>query len=172
MGRFLVVLLLASAALGGVGMWYLQVYGYYDVLPEQRQHCADPCGRNTPARRGHTAFEGIDANSSPIRFRACFTLAEPADYAPYDGATPLNAPGWFDCFDAAAIGTALEDGTAQAVTAHANITYGIDRVAAIFPDGRAYAWHQINPCGEAHFDGDPVPPGCPPPPSTDRMTHG
>ncbi|MCH8467962.1 MAG: DUF6446 family protein [Roseinatronobacter sp.] len=28
-------------------------------------------------------------------------------------------------------------------------------------DGRGYSWQQINPCCEAHFDGDPVPQGCP-----------
>jgi len=168
MGRFLVVLLLASAALGGAGMWYLQVYGYYDTLPAQGSIALTHAGEDTPRDVAVTAFEGIDAISSPIRFRACFTLADMAEFAPYDGATPLNAPGWFDCFDAGAIATALDAGAAQAVTAHANITYGIDRVAAIFPDGRAYAWHQINPCGTAHFDGDPVPPGCPPPPSSDE----
>ncbi|SUZ30859.1 hypothetical protein ROE7235_00588 [Roseibaca ekhonensis] len=165
MGRFLVVLLLACAALGGAGMWYLQVYGYYDVLPEQDSIALTYAGETTPAEVPVTAFEGIDAISSPIRFRACFTLADPAsDFAPYEGATPLNAPGWFDCFDAAAIGAALRAREAQAITAQANITYGIDRIAAVFPDGRAYAWHQINACGTAHFDGDPVPPGCPPPP--------
>ncbi|MCL1628700.1 DUF6446 family protein [Roseibaca sp. V10] len=164
MGRFLVVILLASAALGGAGMWYLQVYGYYDTLPEQNSIALTYAGDTTPTEVPVTGFEGIDAISSPIRFRACFTLAEPADFAPYDNATPLNAPGWFDCFDAAAIGAALDNGSAQAVTAQANITYGIDRVAAIFSDGRGYAWHQINACGTAHFDGDPVPPGCPPPP--------
>ena len=168
MGRFLVVLLLASAALGGAGMWYLQVYGYYDTLPAQGSIALTHAGEDTPRDVAVTAFEGIDAISSPIRFRACFTLADMAEFAPYDGATPLNAPGWFDCFDAGAIATALDAGAAQAVTAHANITYGIDRVAAIFPDGRAYAWHQINPCGTAHFDGDPVPPGCPPPPSSEE----
>jgi hypothetical protein len=164
MGRFLVILLLASAALGGVGMWYLQVYGYYDTLPPQDRIALTHAGEDAPRDVTVTAFEGIDAISSPIRFRACFTVAEPSDFAPYEGATPLNAPRWFDCFDAAAIGAALRAGEAQAVTAHANIVYGIDRVAAIFPDGRAYAWHQINACGTAHFDGDPVPPGCPPPP--------
>ncbi|MCC1481483.1 DUF6446 family protein [Roseibaca sp. Y0-43] len=166
MGRILVVLLLASAVLGGAGMWYLQVYGYYDVLPDQDSIGLTYAGEDAASEVAVTGFEGIDANSSPIRFRACFTVAEPASaFAPYDGATPLNAPGWFDCFDAGAIGAALEAGEAQAVTAQANLVYGIDRVAAIFPDGRAYAWHQINPCGTAFFDGDPVPPGCPPPPA-------
>jgi len=166
MGRFLVILLLASAALGGAGMWYLQVYGYYDTLPAQDSLGLTYAGEDAPRDVPVTAFQGIDAISSPIRFRACFTVSDPATaFAPYENATPLNAPDWFDCFDADAIGTALEDGTAQAVTAQANIIYGIDRVAAIFPDGRAFAWHQINPCGTAFFDGDPLPQGCPPPPT-------
>jgi len=164
MGRILVVLLLASAVLGGAGMWYLQVYGYYDVLPEQDSIALTHAGEDIPRDVPVSGFQGIDAISSPIRFRACFTLTEQAEFDPYDNPTPLNAPGWFDCFDAAAIGAALDAGQARAITAQANITYGIDRVAAIFPDGRAYAWHQINPCGTAFFDGDPVPPGCPPPP--------
>ena len=40
----------------------------------------------------------------------------------------------------------------------------IDRIVAVFPDGRGYAWHQINACGEVVFDGDPAPEGCPPVP--------
>jgi hypothetical protein len=92
---------------------------------------------------------GIDADSSPLRFRACFTtplsqamLSE--TYRLYDDPTPLNAPGWFDCFDAAAIGAALEAGEALAFLAEAEIRPGVDRVVAVFPDGRAYAWHQLN----------------------------
>jgi hypothetical protein len=77
---------------------------------------------------------------------------------------PLVAPGWFDCFDAAAIGADLAAGRAAAVLGEANVTYGIDRVLALYPDGRGYAWHQINACGEVVFDGDPPPPGCPPVP--------
>ena len=92
---------------------------------------------------------GIDGESSPIRFRACFTtplsvamLTE--TYRTYDGAEPLNAPGWFGCFDAAAIGKALETGEAVAFLSQADIHPGVDRVVAVFPDGRAYAWHQLN----------------------------
>lgn len=164
MGRVLVVLLLASAILGGAGMWYLQVYGYYENLPEQSSFALIHAAEDAPRDVAITAFQGIDANSSPIRYRACFTLVERGDFAPYENATPLNAPGWFKCFNAGAIVQALENGTARAVLAQSNITYGIDRVAAIFPDGRAYAWHQINPCGTAFFDGDPLPSDCPPPP--------
>jgi hypothetical protein len=65
-------------------------------------------------------------------------------YRLYDNPTPLNAPGWFDCFDAAAIGAALEKGEALAFLAEAEIRPGVDRVVAVFADGRAYAWHQLN----------------------------
>ena len=35
-------------------------------------------------------------------------------YKTYEGAVPLIAPSWFDCFDATAIGEALEKGEAIA----------------------------------------------------------
>ena len=57
---------------------------------------------------------------------------------------PLNAPTWFDCFDAEKIGDALETGEAIAFLA-SRIAPQIDRVVAVFADGRAYAWHQVNP---------------------------
>ena len=66
-------------------------------------------------------------------------------YKVYEGAVPLNAPTWFGCFDAAAIGAALEKGEAIAFLSEASIAPQIDRVVAVFPDGRAYAWHQIQP---------------------------
>jgi len=78
---------------------------------------------------------------------------------------PLEAPGWFDCYDARDIGAALETGEAVAFLGESNVVYGIDRVVAVFRDGRARSWHQINACGEEVFDGRPPPEGCPPPPS-------
>ena len=52
--------------------------------------------------------------SSPIRFRACFTTTLTPDevaarFTPYPEAEPLTGPGWFDCYDADAIGDALVD---------------------------------------------------------------
>ncbi len=167
MGRVIVVLLLACTVLAGLGAWYFTVYAFYDELPEQTQFQLTPMGAVGPQAFTVRNFEGIDSDSSPIRYRACFDIdADPAQFTPYARATPLNAPGWFDCFDAGALTEALREGRAQAVLGVANLQYGIDRVVA-FIDGRGYAWHQINPCGEAHFDGDPVPPGCPPPPVTE-----
>ena len=97
----------------------------------------------------YDSFDGIDADSSPLRFRGCFTttmsLAMLTEtYETYEGATPLTAPGWFDCFDADQIGAALETGGAIAFLGERNIQDGVDRVVAIFPDGRGFAWHQLN----------------------------
>ncbi len=164
MGRFLVLLLLLCTVLAGAGMYYLQVYAYYITLPEQDSVALTPMGALAPQDFTVANFEGIDSDSSPIRFRACFDIdVSAAALTPYTGGTPLIAPGWFDCFDAGALTAALADGRATAVLGQANVIYGIDRVVALI-DGRGYAWHQINACGEAYFDRDPVPAGCPTPP--------
>lgn len=168
-GKVIAIFLVGLGLIAGIAMYWLQVYAFYDRVTLAGE------GGNVTIRLTRadgavddiavTGFEGIDAESSPIRFRACFTTAvDPAPYAPYPDATPLTAPGWFDCFDAEAIGTALETGAARAYLGEANVIYGIDRVVALYPDGSGFAWHQINPCGEEVFDGNPPPPGCPPPP--------
>jgi hypothetical protein len=86
-------------------------------------------------------------------------------FAPYETPTPLTAPSWFDCFDAKTLEADIESGAAMAFMGTENIAYGIDRVLAVYGDGRAYAWHQINVCGSTVFDGEPAPEGCPPAPS-------
>jgi hypothetical protein len=115
-------------------------------------------------------FEGIDSESSPIRYRACFTTPMSnammtETFQTYTRAEPLVAPDWFACFDARALGADLESGAATAYLGEANIHYGIDRVIAVYDDGRAFAWHQINICGEHAFNGEAVPETCPPAPS-------
>ncbi len=168
MGKAVGILIVVTALIGGAVLYYLQVYAFYTRLPaaavaDLRVTLAD--GREVPVTA--TDFDGIDAASSPIRYRACLTpeaLPPLAELAPYPAADPLNAPMWFMCFDARAIGEALETGRAQAVLAQKDLHYGIDRVLALMPDGRAYVWHQINPCGMAVFNGKTAPEGCPPPP--------
>jgi hypothetical protein len=173
MGKILAALLVGCGVLAGAGMYYLQVYHYYDDVTAQVQDIRlTPVGGGAPVPIGAQGLSAIDADSSPIRFRACFTTDLPpdqltADYAVYPEAEPLNAPGWFDCFDARAIGEALETGTARAFLGTRDITWGIDRVVAVMPDGRGFAWHQINPCGAVVFDGQPLPDGCLPPPESD-----
>jgi hypothetical protein len=169
-GKLIGIILLGLGLIAGAAMYWLQVYAFYDEVTlagdggtvEMRITTAD----GTPVPLPVQEFRGIDADSSPIRFRACFTAALPQDAVlqEVDDAVPLNAPGWFDCFDAAAIGADLASGAAEAWLGETNVIYGIDRILALYPDGRGFAWHQINACGEEVFDGRPAPAGCPPPP--------
>jgi hypothetical protein len=150
-GRLAAGFLVVIGALGGVAMWYLQVYAYYEPVAFQpgEEIRLTPIVSDQPEPILAEGVTGIDSDSSPIRFRACFTtplsLAMLTEtYVTYEGAEPLVAPSWFDCFDAQAIGTALERGEALAFLSEAGIHKGVDRVVAVFPDGRAYAWHQLN----------------------------
>jgi Family of unknown function (DUF6446) len=150
-GRLAAGFLVVIGALGGVAMWYLQVYAYYEPVAFQpgEEIRLTPIVSDQPEPILAEGVTGIDSESSPIRFRACFTtplsLAMLTEtYVAYEGAEPLIAPGWFDCFDAEAIGAALERGEALAFLSEAGIHKGVDRVVAVFPDGRAYAWHQLN----------------------------
>jgi len=162
-GRIAAIVLVLAALLGGAGMYYLQVYGYYHRLEPQTGLIVEvPEG---VTRLTVADFEGIDSDSSPLRYRACFQVpVAQMDLIPYPAPRPLNAPRWFSCFDAAAIGADLQAGRAAAYLVEANFLFGFDRVMALYPDGRAVAWHQINTCGEAHFDGRDLPQGCPPAP--------
>ena len=171
MGKFLTVFLVLSALLAGGGMYYLQVYGFYEEVQGTEVEVVEltglVSGTSDPIRI--ESFEGIDADSSPLRYRACFTtpmsqalLTE--TYETYEDAVPLNAPSWFDCFDADRIGEGLETGEMIAFLGEANIVYGFDRVVAVDEAGNGFVWHQLNHCGEEHFDGRPVPADCPPPP--------
>lgn len=145
-GRILVIIILASALLAGGAMWWLQVYAFYDRLGPQgtvAAIAADGTTREVAVRD----FAGIDSTSSPIRYRACFALADPAalaDAAPAADPTPLVGPGWFDCFDAGEVTRALETGEARAVLSVREVARGVDRIIAYWPDGRAVAWHQLN----------------------------
>ena len=161
-GRIIGGLLVVSGLVAGIAMYWLQVYAFYEPVSFQpgNEIRLTPISSDVPEVIVADNVTGIDANSSPLRFRACFTtplsqamLTE--TYVVYEGAAPLVAPGWFDCFDAAAIGKALETGEAIAFLSEANINSktdaaggvqlsGIDRVVAVFPDGRAFAWHQLN----------------------------
>lgn len=141
-----------TALVAGVAVYYLQEYAYYReaAFDPGREILLTPIESDLPEPILAEGVVGIDADSSPLRFRACFRtpltqgmLSE--TYRAYDGATPLNAPSWFDCFDADAIGAALENGEALAFLSQSEIAPDVDRVVAVFSDGRAYAWHQFRP---------------------------
>lgn len=149
-GKIIVGFLMLSGLMAGIAIYWTQVYAFYEPVAFQpgNEIRLTPLIGQVPEVIVANDVTGIDANSSPLRFRACFTtplsqamLTE--TYVVYDAAVPLVAPGWFDCFDAAAIGKALETGEAIAFLSEPAIHPDVDRVVAVFRDGRAFAWHQL-----------------------------
>ena len=172
-GKILSIILIVSGLVAGIAMYYLQVYGFYDDVVEKpgQDVVLLPIGGETPEPIAYGNFQAIDADSSPIRYRACFTTPlKPAEVAQLyqlsDTREPRNAPNWFDCFDANTIGQALHDGQATAFISEKNIEFGVDRIVAITEDGRGYVWHELNNCGEKAYDGTIVGEECPKRPQT------
>jgi hypothetical protein len=171
-GKAVVLIILAICVIAGGGLYYSLQYAYYTTV-----------ARNSPAadvvltqiQTGAVTevpiknFTGIDANSSPLRYRACFKMDNALDtlkkaFQTYPDPTPLTAPRHFACFNAEKIDGMLKQHKAVAFLGQANVHYGVDRVVAVDEDGNGYAWNQLNRCGKAVFDGQPAPQGCPPPP--------
>ena len=96
-----------SALVAGLGVYYAQVYAFYkpiDASAPSAEIRMVTIEDETPEVILTEGFSGVDADSSPLRFRGCFTtplslaiLSE--TYKVYPDATPLNAPNWFDCFN-------------------------------------------------------------------------
>ncbi|MCR9125060.1 MAG: DUF6446 family protein [Rhodobacteraceae bacterium] len=174
MGKFLVILLVGSAVLAGGGLYYTQIYAFYeDVEPDGASDVMLTAqATDLPEPIDYDGFEAIDAASSPIRYRACFTTSETPDllarrFVALPDAAPRNAPGWFDCFDAEAIAVRLGEGSARAFLGAKNVRYGVDRIVAVTDDGRGYVWHELNDCGTKAYDGTVIGEACPPRPEGD-----
>ena len=148
-GKILVSMLVLSAVLSGLAVYYTQVYGFYAPLDEaagaaEIHAIADDM---QPIPLAVTEFRGIDADSSPLRYRSCFHITDMAALEgarPFEGATPLVGPRWFSCFSARGLTGDLESGAAVAYLGQSEIHPDVDRVIAVYPDGRAFAWHQFN----------------------------
>ena len=164
-GKLIGLIILIGSLIGGIALYYLQVYGFYEPVVEAEVQLVSVVS-DAPEPISIDNFEAIDAESSPIRYRACFTtnlslalLTE--TYVGLEDATPRNAPHWFDCFDAEAIAAELDAGTALPFLGEKNIEFGVDRIVAITEDGRGYVWHELNDCGEKAYDGTIVGEECP-----------
>lgn len=170
-GKIIASFIVICALLAGAAIYYLQVYGYYyRVTPEPgRDVLLVPLEGEAAVPIPYADFQAINADSSPIRYRSCFTttLSQEelaATYAPVEGGEPLVAPGWFDCFDAEEIGTGIEAGRIHMYMSVHNIAYGVDRVVAVAADGRGWSWNELNNCGRKAYDGTPIGESCPPRP--------
>lgn len=147
-GGFIVL----ASLIAGAAIYYLQVYYWYEEIPETSEAAVMrmiSLESGEPIEIIVNGFQGIDAESSPLRFRGCFTTllnhsVATESYALAAGAEPLTAPGWFECYDAAQLGEDLVDGKALAFLSEPEIADGVDRIIALYDDGRAYVWHQLN----------------------------
>ncbi len=150
--------LLVAAAMGA-GLWYSSNSAYYYEVNGLTEVAVGD------AVLPVSDYRGIDADTSPLKMRACFTANWDIapDAAGTDGAQPLIAPTWFDCFDAKQLTADLQSGAATVLLSNQNKPYGFDTFIARYPDGRAFMWRQINACGEAQFSGGDLPEGCPDP---------
>jgi hypothetical protein len=155
-GKLMVSGIVAVALAAGAGLWYSQTYAYYEQQDGLEEVFA--YGDAFPVAN----YRGIDADTSPLKLRACFTVDW--DYFPTSEfqaeAEPLTAPSWFECFDAKTIAKDIAAGDATAILAEKNVPFGFSRFIAQYPDGNAYMWRQINECGRAQYDGDDLPEGC------------
>ncbi len=161
-GKMFVRLLIGFCLIFGVALWWFQTRAYYEQIDGLTEVSAYGDAFEV------SDYRSIDADTSPLKLRACFTVDW--DYWPSDEyaqiAEPLQAPSWFDCFDAGQIAADIQSGAATAILAEENQPFGVDRFIAQYEDGRAYMWRQFNECGTAAFAGDPLPDGCPPKPET------
>lgn len=140
-GRHLLIGGAVFLAVFMAALWYTQFYAFYFELPEAPS--VTVADRTVPVQD----FRGIDADTSPIKLRTCMTLDPEAldGLPPAEDPDPLVAPGWFECFDARAIGKALEAGAAKAYLAASGEFHGTVRMIAVFEDGRAFMWRQLSP---------------------------
>lgn len=167
-GKIIGIGLLTIGLLAGAALYYLQIYGFYTEISDGDD--ADvrlvSVVSGEPEPIGISNFQAIDAESSPIRFRACFqadmSLAALTEgFELIDAPNPRNAPHWFECFDAEALGAEIKAGTALTFLGQKNIHFGVDRIVAVTDDGRGYAWHELNDCGAKAYDGTIVGEECP-----------
>ncbi|MFN3615855.1 MAG: DUF6446 family protein, partial [Rubrimonas sp.] len=107
-GRIVGVALLGFAVLFGAALWYAQEHAFYERV--DGVITVRIAGVDVPVED----YEGIDGTSSPLKLRGCFRVDPDLVVGPVsDDPAPTVAPRWFGCFDAAAIGAALERGQAR-----------------------------------------------------------
>ncbi len=158
-GRLLVGGLVAACVVTGGALVYFQDYAYYREVGLKATGVTDGVMELTEIRLTTrdggfpelvpvTEFSAIDAATSPLKFRGCFHIAQSLDhlkrtYLAAENATPLRPPHWFKCFDTARLTQDLASGAAFAFLGERDVVEGVDRLVAVYADGRAFAWHQF-----------------------------
>lgn len=139
-GKVLVIALLGFTIVFSLALYYFQVFAFYEQSDGQKS--IKVFASDVPVQN----YKGIDAVASGLKLRGCFKV-DPLAFSRLPilvTATPLAAPFWFDCFDHEKIQKAINSGEAKAFLVFENEKDGIDRVIAVYPDGTAFQWRQLN----------------------------
>jgi hypothetical protein len=146
-GRWLVLGIIGVTAVFAAAQWWFQTRAYYAPIESADLFVTTLTGEVltlTPE-----TFEGIDADTSPLRFRVCFTLDEAGLAAAGQGApsrSPRPSPRRAGSTASTPPPSARRWRPARPrpSSRERNARAGVDRVFAVFPDGRVYGWHQLN----------------------------
>lgn len=124
----------------GAFLWYAQFYAYYDEV--EGLESIEVQGRVVAVGDYH----GLEGKSSGLKLRGCFTVnvADFEGMALAEAPMPTTPPGWFECFDTEKLTLDVSSGAARAYMAAAEEMDGLDRLIAVYPDGRAFMWRQLN----------------------------
>ncbi len=137
-GRTFILGLLGFTAVFAVALWWFQTRAWYETEDGLAEIAV--AGMRVPV----SDYRGI-TGPSPLKLRGCFRVDPARIIAPLaEDATPLVAPGWFDCFDAGALTGDIAAGRAVAYLAAANDPKDYETILALYPDGRGYLWRQLN----------------------------
>ncbi len=139
-GKSAVILLVLFTIGFSIALYYFQVFAFYTKVDGLTS--IKVLNRTVLVQN----YEGIDSNSSGLKLRGCFKVDPEAfsELPRLTKATPLSAPFWFDCFNHIKIQEAIDLGKAKAILAAENEKDGIDRVVAIYANGDAFQWRQLN----------------------------
>ena len=139
-GKFVVISLLVFTFSFSIILYYFQVFAFYSR--------ADGLGSIKVLDRDVEVqnYRGIDSVTSGLKLRGCFSVdpQEFSDLPILAKATPLSAPFWFGCFDHVKLQLEINEGYAKAFLVSENEKDGIDRVVAVYPNGNAFQWRQLN----------------------------
>lgn len=152
------IFLIASAVFlvtFGLGLYYFVNYAHY----QYEEHKNYVLNLKTGERNLENVVM-IDATTSPLKLRICADALDLSDFEKSEDATPLVAPSWFGCFDGKSLAQKLERGEVEAYKLESNEPYGFD-LYVINDENTAHIWRQLNACGEAFFQGENLPDGCP-----------
>ena len=139
-GKILVISLIIFTCVFSGLLYYFQVFAFYKR--SDGLNFIGAFNQNVPVEN----YRGIDSATSGLKLRGCFDV-DPERFAGFPTlvkATPLSAPFWFYCFDHVKIQKAIDSGQAKAFLVSENEKDGIDRVVAVFPNGMAFQWRQLN----------------------------